>query len=516
MQNRVMTVAHGERRLNRQSNRLRRAGRVCLAVFAFFALLNSNRAVGVFTLGPQVRMESPLRGMVVVGPLYGLAALGAVLWLTGVGMPAVFQTRRVSETFRVWVELIYGRVLRSRAGVVSGLLAVLIVLALIRLCCAPDPVEALLAVAALAVLAGTFAFVVIERPEAHQVAKLTVAAAAIHAAVGVAQFLRQADAGLWFLGEARLDPALSGISVLQIGEERVLRAYGLMPHPNNLGALLAMGLIAAVELWVWTERRQRYVWLASAALILAGLALSFSRAAWLGGAAALAGLGMSHKPVGGFSLNLERPNSRLRLWAFLLALVGCQIGLLAVWKPELFWVRLTAASPLEYQSLWMRGLGIQTALQIIQEHWWWGVGTRHYLEAAARLTGQPPTALFPVHNVPLLLWAENGLGAAAAWIALGLFTLALGWRQIVRSQDRRTLAGLSLATAWMVCIQVVSLFGYSYAPTQNLQAPLWLGLTCGLWAASCGFDSDPAPAERLSSFCRAAGDKPVGRPGNPG
>ncbi len=474
-----MTVAHGERRLNRQSNRLRRAGRVCLAVFAFFALLNSNRAAGVFTLGPQVRLESPLRGVVALGPLYGLAALGAALWLIGVGI----QTLRVSKTLRVWGELIYGRGLRSGAGVVSGLLVVLIVLALIRLCCAPDPVEALLAVMALGLLAGTFAFVVIEQPDAQNVAALVVAAASIHAAVGVAQFLRQADAGLWFLGEPGLDPALSGVSILQIGDERILRAYGLMPHPNNLGALLAMGLVAAVELWVGTKTRWRYIWLALLALLLVGLALSFSRAAWLGGAAALVWLGVNCRR-GRPGQKIIR-NSRLQRLAFLSVIVGAVVGPVVVWKPELFWVRLTAASPLEHQSLWMRGLGIQMALQIIQEHSWWGVGTRRYLEAAATLTGQPPAALFPVHNVPLLLWAENGVGAAAAWLALGLFALAPGWRQAAQPSDQRTLPGLSLATAWMVCLQVVSLFGYSHTPTQNLQAPLWLGLTCGLWAASC-------------------------------
>ena len=488
-----MIVAHGERK----SNRLRQAGRVCLAVFAFFALLNSNRAAGVFTLGPQVRMESPLRGMVAVGPLYGLAALGAALWLTGVGMPAVFQTPRVSETLRVWVELIYGRGLRSRAGVVSGLLAVLIVLALIRLCCAPNPVEALLAVAALAVLVGTFAFVVIERPEAQNVAALVVAAASIHAVVGVAQFLRQADAGLWFLGEGELNPAVRGVSVLQVGAERVLRAYGLTPHPNSLGVILAMGLIAAAGLWLWTKTRWRYIWLALLALLLVGLALSFSRAAWLGCATALAGLGVSY--CQGRPSPEITGNSRLQRLAFLSVIVGAVVGPLIVWKPELFWVRLTASSPLEYQSLFTRGVYIEIALQIIQEHWLWGVGTRRYLEAAAALTGLPLTTLFPVHNVPLLLWAENGVGAVAAWVTLGLFTVALGWQRIIRRTGRNTLVGLSLATAWMVCLQVVSLFGYSYAPTQNLQAPLWLGLTCGLWAASCGFDADPASAEHPDS-----------------
>jgi hypothetical protein len=67
--------------------------------------------------------------------------------------------------------------------------------------------------------------------------------------IGAWQVTIQDDIGLRFLGEFRLDRAQGGISVVQAGDVRWLRPYGLTPHPNVYAGYMLVGVLCAVG-WV--------------------------------------------------------------------------------------------------------------------------------------------------------------------------------------------------------------------------------------------------------------------------
>ena len=83
-----------------------------------------------------------------------------------------------------------------------------------------------------------------------------------------------------------LDPSVRGASIVQLpGGGAFLRAYGSLPHPNLLGGALLLFLLGPAALFMLEKKPNRLM------LILFGggialLGLTFSRAAWLGLAAA--------------------------------------------------------------------------------------------------------------------------------------------------------------------------------------------------------------------------------------
>jgi hypothetical protein len=73
------------------------------------------------------------------------------------------------------------------------------------------------------------------------------AAMLLQAVVALPQFYLRSSIGLRRLGEITVNAAWSGASVVMVGEQRWLRAYGLAQHPNLLaGCLMTMLWLLAV------------------------------------------------------------------------------------------------------------------------------------------------------------------------------------------------------------------------------------------------------------------------------
>ena len=172
-------------------------------------------------------------------------------------------------------------------------------------------------------------------------------------------------------------------------------------------------------------------------------------------------------------------------WLRLLAVGAVAVGLVLLTQPALYWLRLTGASELEQTSLTERARQVAIAQALIRQAPLWGVGTRGYVAAAAALTGEAPTGDLLVHNTWLLLWAENGIGAAVAWLGLALSVGGLAWRGAGRLGG-----GPALPAVWAATMLVVGLFQAFYWPAPQLwQGDLLMGLALGLMAAAGG----PAP-----------------------
>ncbi len=226
---------------------------------------------------------------------------------------------------------------------------------------------------------------------------------------GVFQFV---PAFKW-LGIALQDPAVRGVSVIEVGTERFLRAYGSFPHPNILGGWMVFATL--VSLREWMVRHERWGWLAASILFAAALYASFSRSAWIAcvvGGGALA-----------WAAWKKRASKRFALAVILIALpIGGAVAL----KPELVLTRIASQQRLEVKSVNERAASVTQGLGVIKAYPF-GTGFEAYrvgLERACTSSGCV-TPAEPPHLVPLLALVELG------WIRLAVAVLAIfyaSWR----------------------------------------------------------------------------------------
>ncbi len=112
-----------------------------------------------------------------------------------------------------------------------------------------------------------------------------------HAIFAIAQSWLQYVHGWSWIGVATQDPRNLGVSVVEAGDLRFLRAYGGFPHPNILGGFMAYGIIIAT--WLSTKlpfdqikskidvKWRRIFYLITIPLFTTALFYSFSRSAWI-------------------------------------------------------------------------------------------------------------------------------------------------------------------------------------------------------------------------------------------
>lgn len=237
----------------------------------------------------------------------------------------------------------------------------------------------------------------------------------VQGSVALAQFLKQGDLGLVFLGELPLNPIFTGVSVVTARGQPWLRAYGLTAHPNLLGAILAACLLLLLPVFGRLSGWRRAGFDLAYGLGLVGLGLSFSRAAMLGYLVGLlAWLWLRRrtlaKPLLGEGVRglLRRP---------VLLMILAALVVLALLYGDLALSRVVALdTPTEARSLNERLADDWRALTLIGQHPLQGVGLGEYTDAARSLD---PAAV-RVHNVPLLVTAELGFPGLILliWLAI--------------------------------------------------------------------------------------------------
>ncbi|MDR3559721.1 MAG: O-antigen ligase family protein [Candidatus Pacebacteria bacterium] len=70
----------------------------------------------------------------------------------------------------------------------------------------------------------------------------------IQSIIGVAQFSLQHSIGLIWLKESIISPSIPGVAKIILDNHKIIRAYGLMPHPNILGGFLSLCIILLLYL----------------------------------------------------------------------------------------------------------------------------------------------------------------------------------------------------------------------------------------------------------------------------
>jgi len=297
-------------------------------------------------------------------------------------------------------------------------------------------------------------------PPPRHILRILIFSMLLHGSIGGLQVAQQGDIGLTFLGEFSLDPQQSGASVIQTGDIRWLRPYGLLPHPNILAGVLVVGLVSAASLILAEDRR--YIVGSSAFFVgLWYLLLTFSRSAWLGF-------------VVGMLLAIPMLLRKRHLWRRFLVATGlvALIGLVFVflYHPLLLSRAGIGTQGTEVRSIADRIVFTQIAQIAIAERPLRGYGAgnfpwyaSHYLffETNYDLRGDN------VHNIYLGIWTELGVTGLSLFLAAFVF----GIMAAMQHPNIEGFAFLVSAAALMV-VGLFDHYPWSLIQTQTL----WLGL----------------------------------------
>ena len=239
----------------------------------------------------------------------------------------------------------------------------------------------------------------------------------INSLIGGAQVAQQGTIGLNAIGELRsMNPQQSGVSVVQSGDVRLLRPYGLLPHPNIFSGALLLGLSAILPMLLTAQRKWRWLALLLFALGLWALWLTFSRGAWVAAAVMMAVCAM-------FVL---RTTKRRYLITPIILTVVISLVFIVMYRPFLSARISINDENTEQRSIADRVVYTQIAVDAIESAPVQGVGagnfawySAHYLRYRTNFDLQGGN----VHQVALMLISE--LGMVGFVLFGGLFTLAL-------------------------------------------------------------------------------------------
>lgn len=301
---------------------------------------------------------------------------------------------------------------------------------------------------------------------------ILLAASSLQAVLALGQVALQHDVGLQVFGEVPMSPTMSGVSILSYADTRWLRPYGLAQHPNILAGTLAVSLLLGLGRLSGGRVRYQGLWIVGIGLTAIGLALTFSRAAWLGAAAGILVIGLS---VANRLSSFERRRVLLRL--------GLPIAVLAVLFVLLAWplfasrLGLTTARS-EVRSVDERSVMLHIAVRHLTAQPWPGIGlgqfSRLALTEGRDLLGYYPPQ--PVHVVPILATVELGPLGGVLWWWLALAPMGA---LLIRRRLPPDLRGPS--AAWLALL-VIGLF--DFYPFQATQGRLLTWTVLALWGAA--------------------------------
>lgn len=295
-----------------------------------------------------------------------------------------------------------------------------------------------------------------------RVAVVWVAAAVVQSFFAIWQFFIQYVPANKWLGLAWHYSTVGGSIILQTADERWLRAYGSLPHPNMLGGFLVIALLFLLYLAFIAEKfGERILILGSLIFLIPALFFSFSRSAWVALIVCLVLLGL-------WLLNHQRQvHRRIFFQTIFLILILTSVLAVNLWQPLL--TRLQGKEPLEVNSIELRYTFNQQALEVIKDHPLSGTGIGNYTYGVYQsVNGSWPGYYYqPVHNVYLLVLAELGIFGWGLFVATVLL-LFIGLIRQAASLDK------AISFLAFLSILIIGLFDHYFWTMFFGAAIFWL------------------------------------------
>ncbi|MBI4049692.1 MAG: O-antigen ligase family protein [Candidatus Doudnabacteria bacterium] len=230
------------------------------------------------------------------------------------------------------------------------------------------------------------------------------------AIIGIWQFHVQHGLSLGFLGEYVSPIGTEGLATISYGLEKLIRAYGTMPHPNVLAGFLIVSLIAGYYLISGETFRETYAKIivsCATILIILGLFFSFSRVSWLIAALVTLSFLWFHLKQKGWS----------KLKAVVIVTL-ISLAIVIIGYKDLAFSR--ASESLTNNSVTLRQTYNEMGIELIKKYPVLGVGVGHYIPALRDFYNLEDWQYQPAHNIYIFLAAELGI------LGLGLFLVIIG------------------------------------------------------------------------------------------
>lgn len=305
---------------------------------------------------------------------------------------------------------------------------------------------------------------------------LVVILGVVQSVLAFAQFLMQHSIGLPGAIESNIAANISGVATIQAGGLTFVRAYGTFPHPNILAGSLVLSIYLC--LWLSVNSARKWPLLISSPILALGLILTFSR-----GALAALVVGMLTATALLFARRAKFGISSWVLPVLILLMVAS------------FWFALQPLNKQRLPSLSEPAFTERmdynaVAKRMISDKPLSGIGLGgsviHMEQYAGRWLW--PWEFQPIHNLPLLLWAETGL--------LGFFgifiTICMLARSIGSLKNDHYLTWVMI-TCSMISVLVLSLFDHYFYTLRPGQVLFWgylLVISSAISKSSVASDND--------------------------
>ncbi len=292
-----------------------------------------------------------------------------------------------------------------------------------------------------------------------------IAGATLQAIVAIIQFSRQASLGLKIFAESPLNPDIAGVAKIVVNGQKVIRAYGLTPHPNILAAILMIAIFGLVYLFIKNYQNlgaaKKTFFAALFALLFFALFLTFSRAVTVIGLAAL---------VAWLSwIFFKRKEFKKSVLIIFFSLLVISSLLLAIFHSYVF-SRYDLQNIKGSQALDLRVYYDQMALNIIKDTPWWGIGQGNFVWTTSSLGLLENWMYQPAHNIYLLIASETGLFGLATFLLFLFFILISAHRS---RADKLIVYSLLFI---VYSLLVIGLFDHFLWDLQQGQLIFWLFL----------------------------------------
>jgi O-antigen ligase len=250
------------------------------------------------------------------------------------------------------------------------------------------------------------------KPDAKKIGAAFVASSFIQGILAILQFATQKVFASKYLGMSAQDPQTLGVSVIESNGERLLRAYGGLPHPNILAGFLAISLLLIIGLISVEKNLRKQIALTFIFIVnYIAMFLTASRSA------AIAFL------IGFFVFVLltrkqKQIDFKPLIFKFLIIIITIT-AVAGALLPEFMTSRFSTTARLEEKSIDERVTGFNDAWKIFKTNPLVGVGYGNYTLALSQIKPSLPGFLYqPVHNVYFLILTEYGLVGLAILIYL--------------------------------------------------------------------------------------------------
>ena len=266
--------------------------------------------------------------------------------------------------------------------------------------------------------AAVFSMVLVFGFKIKKVAIAWVASAVVQGTFATWQFFSQFVFANKWLGLAEHLSTVGGSIILQTSDERWLRAYGSLPHPNILAGFLLVGLLFLLYLAFYADTlKQRIFILAGLIFTVPGLFFSFSRSAWVAMVLSITILA--------FWLWRRQHQHWQKVFFKLLLLVVLMLSILGTIFSSLVATRILGQEEIEVKSIDLRFTFTQQALELIKNSPLTGVGIGNYtLGVFEQVNNSWPGYYYqPVHNIFLLILAELGILGIVLFCAMLFLTI---------------------------------------------------------------------------------------------